>query len=498
LTHQSITITTSGFSTLTGAVVKFKLPTAATLKNATITNITGNVITCTVPDAPTDKNYLGAAQIKVKVGTEKTWVSDYSVDNSTGVETGFWYGFPDPIRNVQLQSTTAPSILGGDPFQITATGMSIFTKWRSTLSVCGTRDQDYIRPFIYLYPYQANDPKNTTDLKQKVRVQRSAIQNTCGTNTWSSSWTGDGAPALCNDATPCIRLNDANAPQTLVLLNPDNIANESTNDWRQYTWRKGWHAGIATNLLALSLPASPEFAPGTSYGPANSVGYGYNGATPVNIAIRPLNSASNSMTFHGSRLYRFNRIENNDQSLRPWIQNDMNGPTWESGSGWGATFIAWALAHSPAPAITPYLATKDMALPTLNGVPFEYKSSFAAVGSSTACLANPTAGNCNITIVATSFGTWNWGDVEFFMVGPQENTAVTVNSPCYSGSCGYFSLSPTKSVVSTDGQGRPTMKVQLGYTMQQNTPHGSSASFTLSVNSGYGTIESRNVVIIYY
>lgn len=173
--------------------------------------------------------------------------------------------------------------------------------------------------------------------------------------------------------------------------------------------------------------------------------------------------------------------------------------TWENGANWGTQLIAWALPHAPGYS-TPYLSTKDDPNPdnpTIPGVGFDYKPSFAAVANSTNCLKSQTS--CTIQYVASNGpGTYDGGDIEFFLVGPSESSSVTADATCYSGCGNNISVTPTKAVVSTDSYGRATMKAHVTFTIDTTTPHNSSASYTFTLGSSYPTIETRNIVVVYY
>lgn len=215
--HKTVVIQTMGFSSLDGVVVKFKVPKAANLKPATNIQVNGNQITCTVPDAPGGKSYLGRTQIKVKLSRqEKTWLPSYDID-TWGNEVGFWYGFPDKITGVQLTSSSTPNVLGGDTIQVHASGMAIFAKWRKNAGVCGDRPQDLTHPAIFV-----KDGSGT-----KVKVIRSSlhpVSPNCGAApqdwTWEGTMSDEGAPTICSSSTPCIPTNTLLAA---VFLNPDNV-----------------------------------------------------------------------------------------------------------------------------------------------------------------------------------------------------------------------------------------------------------------------------------
>jgi hypothetical protein len=502
--HRTITITTGGFTTLSGVAVKFKFSTSTALKAATNISINGNLITCTVPDAPNGKNYLGPAEIKVKVGTnQKAWVSPYSVSNSDGTETGFWYGFPDRIQNVQLLSSASPGIASLGSFSINASGMAVFTKYRPNANPpqCGggvNRPQDYVNPFIYVYQFNENDPDYVPYLQSKVRVNPSNLTHTCGSANWTSTWTGDGAPTICIDgATPCIPIDGTGAPLALMLLNPDNIQNDTTSDWRQYTYKKGWYTGIVTNAVTFTPPPAPIVS---SIGPnaANSVGYGHNisNGTPLDIAIRPLNNATNHVTFQGSNLYRINYIANGDQPNNSWTQQDMVGATWDQ-PNWGTTFTAWVPAHAPSLAVTPSIATKDMATPIPANASFAYKHSFAA-WNSTACLTSPSPAVCDLTYTTPFLGPYDAGYLESFMVGPNEAGAVTATVAWYSGyPVPLMRVGADPHLSFTDGDGISRFVVYHGYAIDSGVPHGSTATYKVTLYLDTVALETRYITVTY-
>lgn len=517
--HREVKITVRGFTQAEwdSVKVKFKIPTSAKLASGAnlvresydAASKTG-VLRCTVPDAPGDKNYLGSASIKIKASDgKKVWSPPYDCiwNVNSWIESGFYYGFPDPIGNVQLQSTTQPSILGGDFFSVQAPGLGLFRKWRKNLSACGTRPgEDYVRPFIFSVEASAiplNNNDNPPEFNEKVRVRRGDLwATTCGVPL-SSTWTGDGAPSVCVGGaqnTPCIQIRDGASAKaiSLVLLNPDNILNESGGNWRTFTWHYMKYAGIQEDILQFQPPPSlPALAPGSEYGPANSVGYVLDAqGNPMDIAIRPLNGASNHMVFHGTSLFRMANVTYHDWGSRNWAKDGRKGPTWDSGDSaqWGLRFEAWAPAHAPMNPVFPYLATKDDPNPDLcarQGVPFEVVPSFAADVASTDCLKRGL--DCPKSWPAE---TWEQSQtLETFWVGPDEYSRLhaSIENCGPLEECDDFVVTPSLINGGTDEAGRTRVRFVLSYQWTGTTTP-ESVNFTAKVTlDGYGVVESRNI-----
>jgi len=513
--HREVKVTVRGFTQAEweSVKVKFKIPTSTKLAAAAnlvresydATSKTG-VLRCTVPDAPGDKNYLGSAFIKVKASDgKKVWSPPYDCTWSVNywMESGFYYGFPDPIGTVQLQSAFQPSLLGGDFFSVQAQGLGLFRKWRKNLSSCGDRStEDFVRPFIFAarsssIPQYGGSPSQ--EYKKRVRVRRNDLwASTCGMPL-SSEWTGDGAPALCLESTPCITIRENGIVQAggLVVLNPDNIRYEESGDWREFSWKHEKYAGVLLNAIQFQPPpAPPSFAPGSEYGPVNSVGYDLDGqGNPYDIAIRPLSGASNRLTFHGTGLYRIANIRYFDGPAN-WDKSGWVSPTWENPdpASWGSRFKAWAPVHGPSPMVLPYLSLKEDLqpdFPSRQGVPFDVNSSFASGSGSTSCLTQGLS--CALSFPAN-------GDehfVEALRVGPGEYGNVSVEiGPCQpvQGSCGNFTLSSRTEDGGTDSQGRALVRVFLTGNYTGGGQYNASVNFPVTVSlGGYGTVETRNV-----
>lgn len=500
--HRNVTITVSGFSQsdLANVKVKFKVPQAAHAHKGTIVGtptydpVTGiGTIVCTVPDSPGGKNYLGPAQVKVKAGqNKKAWAPHYSCDEN-GNETGFFYGFPNPITNVQLLSSGTPNVVGGETFQVSANGLATFTRYRPNAvnPRCGDRpNKDYIHPAIFV-----KDPADSRIPKVKVQVNRSDLTNVCGSTVWTSTWTGDGAPAVCDTATPCIKTG---TPLELDLINPDNIDDQTdAHGMPQPVY--GYYKGTLANAVDFQPPATqPVFAPGDGYGSANSVGFDTDASgNPIDIAIRPLQSATNKVKFHGTNIYRIKNIKNNDGTF--WNTDPLlfSGPTWED-DGWGTKFHAWAPPHATQVSMTPYLSTKDDPDPDITthpGVPFRYVPSFAEVaGHTSTCLENGSGTGCPLSLWVPSNG--GVSTIEYLLVGPSEASTVTATvGSCTAdtgGDCSKFTLTASATAQSTDGQGRTVVAIKLTYSSTAAAYSG-GVHYTLTVASDYGTIETRDV-----
>jgi hypothetical protein len=341
-------------------------------------------------------------------------------------------------------------------------------------------DQDYEKPVIF-----AKDGSNI-----KVRVKRSDLANTCGSNTWMSTWTGDGAPAICNDDTHCIETNVAH---TLSIINPDNINDDL--DGHGYPQPVLSHyTGTLANAVTFTPASQPQFGPGTGYGPANSVGHATDAnGQGSNIAIRPLSNATNGVTFHGSNLYRIKMVLSDD--AKQW--DSFSGPTYLD-AGWGTKFTAWMPAHSVGTA-TPYIGIRDDANPdnpTRAGISLSVVSSFAqAPGHNSTCLQNGSGTGCPLSYFVPDYG--GSADIEFLMVGPMQGPTVTATVGACSadpgGDCSKFTLAASVAAVSTDSQGRNIVKVHIVFTSTLPLYTG-GVNYPVTVSlSGYGAVETRNV-----
>ncbi|MEW6230500.1 MAG: hypothetical protein AB1700_20845 [Bacillota bacterium] len=215
----------------------------------------------------------------------------------------------------------------------------------------------------------------------------------------------------------------------------------------------------------------------------------------MDIAIRPLNGASNRLTFHGTSLYRMKNIRYYDSSEN-WRTNGWVSPTWECSdpTAWGNRFKAWAPAHAPSHLVLPYLSCKEDPqpdYPSRAGVPFDVVPSFAAGPGSSSCLSQGFS--CPLSFPAN-------GDehlIEAFWVGPGEYNNVNVNvGTCQAqqGSCSDFALTGRKESAGTDGEGRTLVKVFLTGNFSGQGQYNASATFPVTVTlAGYGTVETRNV-----
>ncbi len=496
--HAIVTITTSGFNLPQGnnisssiLKVKFKFDSLTTGVQAENVCVSGNVISCRVPNA-SDKNKLGPAKIKVKVVASgaKAWTPAYKVlDHNTGAQRGFFYGFPEKIQNIQLQSSSSVNVLGGtsQTFKVSATGLSAFKQVKN--GVCQTGAAFIKNPVIFA-------KENST---VKVRVKRDSLANSCGSSIWTGYWTGDGAPTVCTDSTPCITTD---IPVSLILLNPDNInpVPDPNTGFPSGIPDYRWFKGELSNAVKFIAPATtPTFTTGTGYGPANSVGYGTTGTIsnlqPINIAVRPLNNATNKIKFQGTNLYRINEINNdsyndvNDSYNRKFF----NGPRWNE-AGWGTYFYAWAPAHVPGIA-TPKVRTKDSGT-TYNAPPLTYKASIADNGS-TNCLSSPSSSNCTWLVNNLVTPVPDFGPVENFMIGPQE-PAITATATCITGDCTKISVSavPVTEIRNGDKWQRQKASVFLNVSRQASTSQ-ISATYAITPKSAYGNVDTLSYTFVF-
>lgn len=340
--HQTVTITTTGFTQaeFSSAVVKFKIPRSSS-KLASVLSRSYNpatatgVLSCTVPDSPGGKNYLGSASVKVKASNGKKAASIEYHFNAAGQEKGFWYGFPSPVSGVQLLSSATPSVLGGETFSVRATGMATFTKYRPNANPprCGDRpDQDFVHPLVFV-----KDSANT-----KVKVLRSTLNPAPGTPCasppvnliWNGTWSDDGAPAICTPATPCI---PTQTPLSAVFLNPDNVSLDGTLSPRipQYKTQ-------IDNFLQFSPPDETDSPSLSRLSPtwADSVGGVSGCGGPV---------TSNQIVLSGANLKRIASVRSAGETV-----------SWSglSGSSDGTSLFATAPAH-PVGAVRVQATTAD-------------------------------------------------------------------------------------------------------------------------------------------
>lgn len=496
--HATMTITTSGLNLPQGInispnvlKVKFKYPSLNTGVQAGNVCVVGDTITCTIPNA-SDKNKLGPAQIKVKVvaSTKKAW-KDYKIIASTGAEEGFFYGFPERIQNISLQSSSQVSVLPGAAFQVSVQGLNAFKQMSS--GVCQTAAAYKINPVIF-----ANE-----DGIKKVRVKRDSLTNTCGSSVWTGYWSGDGAPTVCTTATPCITTANTVA---LVIINPGHInpiADPDTgfpSGLLDYQYFKG----ELTNAVRFIIPTNPpSFSTGTGYGPANSVGYDTTGTMsnlqPINIAVRPLNSATNKIKFQGTNLYRINEIYNDTYDAvnesSSYKRKFFSGARWNE-AGWGTYFYAWGPAHVPGNTI-PKIKTADSGTTEYSAPALAYKASIAVNGS-TNCLTSPSApSNCTWLVNNLATPAPNYGPVENFMIGPQE-PAITATSTCVAGDCAKISVSavPATAVIGSDDWQRQNASVKLNVSRQASTSQ-ISATYAITPKSAYGNADTLSYTFVF-
>ncbi|MEW5765152.1 MAG: hypothetical protein ACOYXN_10475 [Acidobacteriota bacterium] len=342
--HQTVTITTTGFTQaeFSSAVVKFKTPSSSVSKVASVLSrsydpatATG-VLSCTVPDSPGGKNYLGSASVKVKASNGKKAASPQYHFDTAGLERGFWYGFPSPVSGIQLLSSATPSVLGGETFSVRATGMATFTKYRPNASPprCGDRpDQDFVHPLVFV-----KDSANT-----KVKVLRSTLNPAPGTPcasapvnwTWTGTWSDDGAPGVCTSATPCI---PTRTPLSAVFLNPDNVTEDGTLSPRIAQYKTQ-----IDNFLQFLEPDDEPKLPslsGVSPNWADSVGGVFGCGGPV---------TSNQIVLSGANLKRIASVRNAGETV-----------LWSGLSGGpdGTSLFATAPAH-PVGAVRIQATTAD-------------------------------------------------------------------------------------------------------------------------------------------
>jgi len=475
--------------------VKFKFDELNTGVQAQNVCVSGTVITCTVPNA-SDKNKLGKAKIKVKVVStnQKAWTDPYKVlDQNSGAQQGFFYGFPEPIRDVVLQSVSQVNVMPGDSFKVSARGLSNFYKMASGNCATDSTPGNIIRPIVF-----ANE-----DGIKKVRVKKDSLKRCdnpttpqicgCDTINWIGTWTGDGAPTVCSTDTPCI---SAGTPIRLVLLNPDNInpiADSNTgfpSGIPDYQWFKG---ELADAVRFIAPATTPSFTTGTGYGPANSVGYGGSCHNATNIALRPLSSASNYITFFGSNLYRIKDayIDIDDTNHQFCL---AKGPKWNE-TGWGTRFLTWAPAHTPGNVI-PKVKTSDSGSTSYSAPALAYKASIAANGS-TNCLTSPSASNCTWLVNNLVTPDPDFGPVENFMIGPQE-PAITATATCVAGDCAKISVSavPATAVIGGDDWQRQNASVRLNVSRQASTSQ-ISATYAITPKSSYGNADTLSYTFVF-
>lgn len=484
--HQQMVITTSGFSNLTmgNVKVKFKFDDAPTSVSAQIVSINGNSITCTIPDA-SDKNKMAPARIKVKTisPVQKAFSKDqdqpaYSCSN-TGVETGFYYGFPEKIQNVQLLSSSSVSALGGtsQSFSVNATGLVTFKQKKN--GVCQTAAGFITNPVIF-----AADGS-----EGRVRVKHNALTNTCSSSNWTSYWTGDGAPTVCRDPYRCIQCNSM---VELRLLNPDNVVYD-TNSWPSKKW--DWYMGTQSPAVKFIPPSStPSFT--STAGKANSVGYVIQGGVKRNIAIRPLSSASNYVTFTGTNLYRITDI-----SLDTGYSFDgLSGTGWDDTTGkYGKSFTAWAPAHAPG-LVTPAVFTKEN---SYSAAPLTYVASITTspVGS-----APPSSNTSSCLYSSTTHCPAQWTDYvtpqtipfDHFVIGPGEPDA-NCTATCIGGDCAHITATPIYQTyqIADDDLGRKQVDVALNINRQATGSGDQSAVFHVTPTSTYGAVETVDLTIYF-
>jgi len=365
--HRTVTIQANGFGSLPQGCnvspgqlkVKFKVDGANRGRSATNVCVDGNTITCTVPDCK-DRNHLGAVRIKVKKVSsgKKAWTEKYSI-NGAGIETGFFYGFPDPITNIQLQSDSMPSILGGDDFSVSADGFQAFTEYRNSTKTCWPprmgHDQN---PVIFA--------RDSDDPSIKVRVKKSTLTNSCGSNTWTGKWADDGAPIFCPEEPICDDPPSVHVPwciptsttpdRILRLLNPDNF---KTDCWGLPETKHEKYRGNVLNAVGFATPSSPTIS-------SASPNYAYSVGAGAVLGDCYAASATNKVNFTGTNLFRIRNVKT--------IGAYPNHPEWAELTGSNGASIKGKAPKYPKGEAQIRIMTADGQTVWGNG--FEYKNSW--------------------------------------------------------------------------------------------------------------------------
>ncbi|MEO0133067.1 MAG: PKD domain-containing protein [candidate division WOR-3 bacterium] len=471
--HATVTITTSGFNLPQGTnisssvlKVKFKIPNSTTGKQAENVCVNGNIITCRVPDC-SDKNYFGPSDVKVKVVSsgQKAWSRGYSAPSSTGTgEKGFFYGFPEKIQNIQV-SPTIFSVLGNESVTITASGLVTF--YQKVNGICQT-SAGYSKPPVIF----AADG-------QEGRVKVKSLSNTCGSNVWSALWTRDGAPVVCKPPNRCINCGN---PVSIRMWNADATDPNSDSNWPAPRLYWDWFKGEKENALTFTRPPyPPSLVTGTGYGPANSVGY-YKDARGncQDSAIRPLNGATNYVTFSGSNIFRITDIYNDDDNTCNFC---CLGGTAAGSSDYGKKLFGWAPAH-PVGASSPKVVTKDWG--TISALPLNYVASFADNGSSD-CLKSGQYCQKYINNMVTPGNLF----ADKFYIGPGESD-ITCQVSCIGGQCSKVSITPITVTIDNGGVCNNKLRnasVNL-YVNREASTTDFDATFAVTPKSSYGNIET--------
>lgn len=361
--HQQITITVTGFTSLdTSAKVKFGTQGYTTMRSVTSFTVSGGngtyQITCTIPDSP-NKNVLGGGTIKVKEYGKVAYSNPYAVDESTGEQDGFYWGFPNPVSSIQLTSTHTPKVIGGDPMTLAANGMKAFQHWRSNTSppACGTRQYptqnvDFDNPVVFT--------KDASSPPIRVYARRSQGTIDCSTGVYSSLWSADGAPAVCTTNTPCVATNTS---MELNVLNPDNFTLDTNgNPVAKHTYFKGTLA----NALTFAAPTTP---PSVSNAVPN---YAYSVGPGGLVASCNGSPSSNTVQFQGTNVFRIQKIETLGSAL-PWTN---------LGSATAPYLVKGDASAYRSGSATVRFTTVDGLTSNLSGSGFSYNSSWKPVSSS--------------------------------------------------------------------------------------------------------------------
>lgn len=382
--HQQITITVTGFTSLdTSAKVKFGTQGYTTMRTVTSFTVSGGggtyQITCTIPDSP-NKNVLGGATIKVKEYGKVAYSKPYAVDDSTGEQDGFYWGFPNPVSNIQLTSTHTPKVIGGEPMTVTATGMKAFQHWRSALNppACGTR-QPPTQNIDFDYPVVFT--KDTSTPVIKVYAKRSTGNIDCSTGVYSATWSTDGAPAVCTSGTPCVATN---TPMELDVLNPDNFSLDANgNPVAKHTYFKGTLPGALSFAPPTAAPSVTNAVPNYAYsvGPGGLVA-SCNGAP-----------STNTVQFQGTNVFRVLTVETLGSAL-PWTN---------LGSATAPYSVKGDASAYRSGSATVRFTTVDGLTSNLSGSGFSYNSSWKPVSS--AC---PPSLTYSLNVAPGSYAYVDW------------------------------------------------------------------------------------------
>ena len=423
------------------------MTTVTSMASPTVTSLgSGSYsIVGTIPDSP-QKNKLQRGKIKVKNSStgEKAWSHYYTISN-TGVEDGFFWGFPDVIApSPTITQGITSNVAGQQTFSITAPGLHAFKKCSGAV----------VYPTIYAADTDWDDNANKVTIQQDKYTTGQNPAN----NVWTSQWSGDGAPTVCTTATPCINLTQ---PYNVTLLNPGNVTSGGTYNSPKPKFNA--LAVLSANQVSFtSATSSPSFNPGTGYGPTNSVGYGLDAnQAAVNIAVRPsmappITSPSTEPISIASNTSRAMITGPGSSIIPPITPRTTRRARPLATQPGGKAFTAWAPAHAPGQA-TPWYGTKeDGDATTPSSASFTVKPSIALAPYSTSCVTS--GGTCGASQPAN--GSTN--RIESFLVGPGEAQSVTAGvGTCTAsqGSCSDFSLTTSVVIGTADGQGRVPVEI---------------------------------------